>query len=110
MSLWLPLLDYARSYIPMIREVERTLPERRICLKDLNLAQITAFKVQSTLEIELFDSENKPACSWVIAESDRKGQSTAPALLHIEGFEWIKTIPRPSDDNQEMDLFKKINP
>ena len=110
MSLWLPLLDYARSYIPMIREVERTLPERRICLKDLNLAQITAFKVQSTLEIELFDSENKPACSWVIAESDRKGQSAAPALLHIEGFEWIKTIPRPSDDNQEMDLFKKINP
>jgi hypothetical protein len=109
MSLWLPLLDYARSYVPMILEVEKSITAQRLCLKDLNLAQITAFKVHSSLEIELFEAEKTHLCTWVITESDHKGQIAPPASLHIEGFEWIKTIPRPSDDNQEMDLFKKIS-
>jgi hypothetical protein len=109
MSLWLPLLDYARSYVPMILEVEKSITAQRLCLKDLNLAQITAFKVHSSLEIELFEAEKTHLCTWVITESDHKGQIAPPASLYIEGFEWIKTIPRPSDDNQEMDLFKKIS-
>ena len=110
MSLWLPLLDYARSYAPMVQEVEKSIPSKRLCLKELNVAQITAFKIQSTLEVEAFDTPQNSACEWVIAESDRKGQTTIAPQLKIEGFEWIKTIARPSDDNQEMDLFKKIKP
>jgi hypothetical protein len=90
--------------------VEKSIPSKRLCLKDLNVAQITAFKIQSTLDVEPFDAPQSDACEWVIAESDRKGQLTQPPTLKIEGFEWIKTIPRPSDDNQEMDLFKKITP
>ena len=110
MSLWLPLLDYARSYLPMVLEVEKNVTTHVVCTKDLSLAHITAFKIHSTLEVQRFAPSSAANCEWVITESDHKSQSTAPAGLQIEGYEWIKTIPRPSDDNQEMDLFQKIKP
>ena len=113
MSLWLPLLDYARSYIPMIKEIERSVPSKRICLKDLSLAQMTAFKIHSALEVQLFDPMDQPACPWLIIERDHKGHpplTLAPSALGIDGYEWVKTIPRPSDDNQELDLLKISNP
>lgn len=111
MSLWLPLLDYARSFIPMIKDIENSVGEKNICVKDLSLAQITAFKINSQLSVQRFDAKDTKPCAWLITESDHKAQpSLSTSAQAIEGYEWVKTIPRPSDDNQEMDLFKKLNP
>jgi hypothetical protein len=111
MSLWLPLLDYARSYIPMIKAVETQVYSKHVCFKDLSLAQITAFQIHSDLEFHRFDPEKKNDCQWLITESDHRGHApSATTSPRVEGYEWIKTIPRPSDDNQELDLLRKSNP
>lgn len=111
MSLWLPLLDYARSYLPMIKAVERSLPSKHICFKDLSLAQMTAFQIHSDLEFQLFDPNNIQACPWLITESDHHGQPpSAQSAMSVAGYEWVKTIPRPSDDNQELDLLQLTKP
>jgi hypothetical protein len=109
MSLWLPLLDYARSYKPLVAQVQATIqPDRCVQVSGLGLAQISAFQIHSSLRvIELDETHPNPSqetCNWLLVESPTKGDEEQRSKEH---WEFVKTIPRPSDDNQDMDIYHR---
>ncbi|MEY4138647.1 MAG: hypothetical protein RLZZ371_829 [Pseudomonadota bacterium] len=70
MSLWLPLLDYARSYAPMVKLTMSTMGQSPGCVATLGLnpGQIAAFQFHGKLDLQAFKPQN--SCQWLIADID----------------------------------------
>ena len=70
MTLWLPMLDFGRSYAPHVQAVAHVVPADVQCLRTLgfNVAQTTAFRfhTQWTLEKGL-PATGTASCDWMIA-------------------------------------------
>lgn len=70
MTLWLPLLDFARSYAPMVKIATAAMPQSPGCVATLGLSrsQIAAFQFHGQLELQALDPDN--TCQWLIADID----------------------------------------
>jgi len=69
MTLWLPLLDFARSYAPLVQQVAR-LTGHPACLQvqALDRGQIAAFQFHGAYTLELATSPVR--CPWLLVASD----------------------------------------
>jgi hypothetical protein len=64
MSLWLPLLDYARSDAALVQNITRDLPaDECVHSHDLNVEQLTALRFHGGLELRPIQ---EGACKWLI--------------------------------------------
>ncbi|MDI1246772.1 MAG: hypothetical protein PSV24_15380 [Rhodoferax sp.] len=70
MTLWLPLLDFARSYAPMVKLVTSAMPQAPGCVATLGLnrGQIAALQFHGQLQLQALDSHT--TCHWLIADID----------------------------------------
>lgn len=70
MTLWLPLLDFARSYAPLVKIATSAMPQSPGCVATLGLSrsQIAAFQFHGQLELHVLDPDN--TCQWLIADID----------------------------------------
>ncbi len=103
MTLWLPLLDFARSYVPLVRSITGMVGQPD-CVQahGLSRGQIAAFQYHGKLLL-------KPAsasCPWLIVDSDAvdsPAQAVNPKL-------WVlhSTVPRPSDRDEKILLYKRV--
>lgn len=72
MTLWLPMLDYARSYAPHMRAVAQEVPDDVHCMQTLGLnsAQIAAVKFYTPWQVQRVDAEAAPSataqCDWLL--------------------------------------------
>ncbi|GAB4402918.1 MAG: UDP phosphate-alpha-4-amino-4-deoxy-L-arabinose arabinosyl transferase [Rhodoferax sp.] len=66
MTLWLPMLDYARSYRPWIDQVRQVVPESADCVvvSGLSPAQRAALRIDTRWR--LVSPEFNGACSWAL--------------------------------------------
>lgn len=100
MTLWLPLLDYARSYRPMMQRLATVLPDQACVLhRGLSLPQIAAVRVHTRHRVEVLppdaridqaspaiDPAPDAAASGVVdSESDR----TDTVALDPAGCHWL---------------------
>ncbi len=98
MSLWMPVFDYARSYVPLVTKLKTTVPSTScVGTYGLTLAQAAALKLHGTWQLATL--ANSQACQWLI--------STPQALVFwapIEAEQWqiVETMRRPSDNNEEL--------
>jgi hypothetical protein len=107
MSLWLPLLDYARSYKPLVYQVSQLVePGRCLLVQGLSLAQISAFKLHSALDIEVAQSAPASTCGWLLVES-LQNNSQAIQEHQQQGWVLVQTLHRSYLDNEDMDVFKR---
>lgn len=88
MSLWLPLLDYARSYAPMVKMVTTAMGPAPGCAMTLGLnpGQITALQFHGKLELQAFEPDH--ACQWLIADittARMRTQSTLGPMWQLRG-------------------------
>jgi hypothetical protein len=109
MSLWLPLLDYARSYKPLVAQVAHTIePDRCVRVSGLELAQLSAFQIHSNLKVieleETPSDSTHESCNWLLVESASKSNEKQ---LTQDDWIFVRTIVRASDDNQDMDIYRK---
>ena len=104
MTLWMPLLDYARSYAPQVNSVTR-LMDRPGCVEVLGLsqAQVSALSYHGNLTLK---AVSRPAsCPWLLIDADIQ-----PALaLAVDLRQWqvVSTIRRPSDSNDNVVLYRR---
>ena len=79
MTLWLPLLDYARSDIALIRKVTRELPAGACAhTYQLNAEQTTALRLHGELQLRPL---NQGGCQWMITAPESAAQwGTAGAM------------------------------
>lgn len=108
MTLWMPLLNYARSYQPLALQIKViTGPTKCLYSFGMNRAQIAGLSFHGQYEIKDFDkSRQDNQCHWVISNPEA-------LVLHVDAVnpsEWenLKVIRRPSDKREDIVIFKRI--
>jgi 4-amino-4-deoxy-L-arabinose transferase-like glycosyltransferase len=104
MTLWLPVLDYARSYATVVRGVTQAMTGPG-CIEQIGLSrsQVAAFRFHGQLELR--EASRKPACPWLLIPSDL--QAVSALALDMRRWELVATVRRPTDAKENVLLFRQ---
>jgi hypothetical protein len=107
MTLWMPLLDFARSYAPLVRQVVQQMgPQSCVHAYGLTHGQIAAFQFHGNMQLRAL--RNTPQCPWLVVDAD----SAVKVFAAVDMTAWTlrSTVRRPSDDNEDVLLFERATP
>ena len=106
MTLWLPLLDFARSYAPLVRRVG-TVVQTPVCVEShgLNRGQIAAFQHHAGLNLK--PSGKAASCPWLLVDNDAAG--TLAASVNLTQWNLHSTFSRPSDRDEDVLLYQRAS-
>jgi 4-amino-4-deoxy-L-arabinose transferase-like glycosyltransferase len=104
-TLWLPLLDYARSYAPQARKLSAALGPNPGCVQMLGLSRAQMAALQYHAQLRLQPASQTTNCPWLVVDN---GAWPAPLDLVKPGH-WTReaTIGRPTDKNEFILLFRR---
>ena len=106
-TLWMPLLDFARSYQPLVRRVE-ALVQPATCLQTFGLTQgqLAAFKFHSRLQLE--PATDQARCAWLVVERDMVRQ--IPEM--ISPLQWTvhSTLGHPREGEEDIVIYRRAGP
>jgi 4-amino-4-deoxy-L-arabinose transferase-like glycosyltransferase len=104
MTLWLPLLDFARSYAVQVRRAVLVMQQPAcIAVQGLNRGQIAAFAFYSKSALKPIGT---PAnCPWLISGKDISTTATAP----VDPVQWLwhSSVRHPYDHNEDVILYQR---
>src|SRR5690606_12066693 len=105
MTLWLPLLDYARSYAPQVQQVVAAMGSpapRCVATYGLSPAQLTALEFHGQLTTTQISttSEVRRPCDWLVVDAQMWEATQSQALKR--GWEPVARIPRPTVKNDQL--------
>ena len=112
MSLWLPLLDFARSYVPWVQQIQQTMKVHDSaspgCMMTygLNVGQMTAFHYHGGFQIKPLDDAESPqiaSCYWLLVDNDSRPELAQVA--HVKEWRRVETIKRPANKNEDVTLY-----
>ena len=112
MTLWLPLLDFARSYAPLVGKVRSMMGETQcVHFYGLTRAQGAAFEFHGELKLvhapiaSSKKASELASCPWLIVDT----QSIPTLAKDIDLTQWTQhaTVRRPSDNNEDIVLYRK---
>ena len=106
MTLWLPLLDYARSYAPMSRQIAK-LVDKNACVEiyGIGSAQVAAFQYHGQLELR--QATGQAMCPYLMVDAD--AQSSLGGAVHLSDWAFLTMVRRPTDKNENIMLFKRVS-
>jgi 4-amino-4-deoxy-L-arabinose transferase-like glycosyltransferase len=111
MSLWLPLLDYARSYTAMVQQAKSLMgpPQACVGMQGLRRSQIAALQVEGGYRLRTINQAQ--ACDWLISAAPGlpKPMQGAQVLPHTE---WLLRgrIGHPSDRDDKLFVYQRQAP
>jgi hypothetical protein len=102
MTLWLPMLDYARSYRALVSNVEAIMGHPACSyIKDLSAAQTAAFRFHAQMKI--LPLQNQTSCNWLVVNPESVAEfENQPEFSH---WQKVQTVRRPADKNEDLILF-----
>ena len=105
MTLWLPLLDFARSYAPLVRRVG-AIVQTPTCIEShgLNRGQIAAFQYHAGLKLQ--PAGKVPACPWLLVDND--AASTLGTRADLAQWQLYRSVNRPSDRDEDVLLYVRM--
>ena len=104
MTLWLPALDYARSYTPVVRGILQRI-DAPGCVEVVGLTrpQLAALRFHGGLDLR---SGTLPSpCPWLLASQDI--QASLGMVLQPRQWSLVATIRRPTDAKDNLLLYRK---
>ncbi len=106
MTLWLPLLDYARSDAPLSRQVAARV-DADACVEVFGLrsAQVAALQYHGKLELRQVGA--KAACPYLVVDAD--AQDTLSNTVDMPEWAFLATLRRPTDKNENVVLYKRVS-
>jgi 4-amino-4-deoxy-L-arabinose transferase-like glycosyltransferase len=110
MTLWLPVLDYARSYVPVVSTIQRALalggsPTACVEASGLTRSQIAALRYHGGLDLRAAHGATRQ-CPWRVTGVDPAAAAADPASL--QGWQLVTTARRPTDPRDNLRLYKAI--
>jgi hypothetical protein len=121
MTLWLPVLNFARSYEPLVGKVRSMMGDVQcVHYYGLTRAQGAAFEYHGKLKLlpmptassanssSAAPSSNNSDCEWLIV--DTQAINTLGKDLPMSMWQYQTTVRRPSDNNEDIVLYKKQTP
>ena len=105
MTLWLPLLDYARSYAPMVQQATRLIGSQPGCVATLGLnpSQTAALEFQGRLTLQRLRPD--ASCRWLITNSHALDQPSGQ--VPQPPWRQVGRIGHPSDRNEVLLLYTR---
>ena len=107
MSLWLPLLDFARSYVPQMRAINAIVGENPGCVQTVGLsrAQVAALQYHAGFTLRPA-SLSVSGCEWLVSDI---ASWPAPASA-VDAMQWerVATVARPTDKTDFLLVFRRI--
>lgn len=104
MTLWLPVLDYARSYAPVVQGITSRM-DAPGCVEVFGLTrpQIAALRYHGKLDVR--NAQIPSNCPWLVAAQDLQG--SLPMALNLRQWRLVTTVRRPTDQRENLLLYKK---
>ncbi len=106
MTLWLPLLDYARSYAPLSRQIAR-LVDKNACVEIFGVAGAQAAAFQYHGQLELRQAGAQATCPYLIVDS--AAQSQLGQTVNLPDWAFQATVRRPTDKNDNVSIYKRVS-
>lgn len=108
MTLWLPWINYGKSYSGVARQIAEKLPKRPYCV-DTNVgpAQRASFAYFGGVRFAQFIDGN---CDYLLLQDNRRGKDDRLALER-SGEKWrlLWEGRRPSDRNERFRLYRRVD-
>ena len=102
-TLWMPLLDYARSYAPLVAQTSALVPANTRCVSTLGLSrsQIAAFQFHGNLN--LIPVDQVADCPWLL------GDASVLNYLAQSPQDWQShgTLRHPADAKEKLLLYSR---
>ena len=108
MTLWLPLLDYARSYGPQMQAVMTVLGPQPGCVQTVGLSRAQAAALQYHGALSLQPAGLQDACQWLVA--DAASWPASERMVNAARWELRATVARPTDKSDQLLLLHRIGP
>ncbi len=105
MTLWLPLLDYARSYAPISRQISN-LVDKKSCVEIYGVSHSQATALQYHGNLKLQQASIEGICPYLIA--DMKAQGSLGRVVNLPDWAFMARIHRPSDRSENLLLYKRV--
>ena len=106
MTLWLPLLDYARSYAPMSRQIA-SLVDKKSCVEIYGISSAHAAGLQYHGRLELRQAQPRAVCPYLIV--DANAQTRLANTINLPDWAFQAKVSRPTDKNENVLLFKRVS-
>ena len=107
-TLWLPWVEYGKTYRPLAAALARALPANHECIAGAGLAdaQRASFDYFSGIVTLPADSAAGRRCDWLLTQGTVRGDDNAP------GDEWKKVWQgnRPGDRSEKFRLYRRDEP
>ena len=104
MTLWLPVLDFARSYTSVVQRATRVLqPSPCVQAHGLSRGQTAAFQFQGHLNVKALSPEG--TCPWLIVNKDNL--STLPEIINPADWNLQDNIRHPTDRDENLLIYQR---
>lgn len=104
MTLWLPLLDYARSYRPMMQRVAAHVPSSSlICAPGAPRSLLAALDVLGRYQVDAAHPAAPAACEYLLQPDFPPGSAQAGA-----GWELVARVQRPTDRQDVIAIYRRL--
>ena len=104
-TLWLPLLDYARSYAPQASQLASALGPEPGCVQMVGLSRAQVAALQYHASLRLQPASRTTDCPWLVA--DNEAWPAPENLVNPDLWTREATIGRPTDRKEFILLFRR---
>lgn len=107
MTLWLPLLDFGRSYGPLSRRIATLVPGGSCVMVDgLNPGQITALRYHGGLNLVRSDEPGNAACRLMVVSPI--SQPTLDQRVALTDWAYQASVSRLTDSKETLLVYRRI--
>ena len=106
MTLWLPALNYGRSYAPQMREVRQWVGDAScVQVHGLSAAQRAAVRFHGGWS-PVTAAPAAPPCPWLIVDAD--AQPSLPAVVPLANWQLVGTVTRPTSKDDSLLVYRHV--
>ena len=105
MTLWLPLLDYARSDAPLSRKIA-AMVDRQSCVEIFGVASPLAAALQYHGALTLVPTTTRTHCPYLVVDEAAKPRLSQS--VNLPDWAFLATVRRPTDKSQVLLVYKRV--
>jgi 4-amino-4-deoxy-L-arabinose transferase-like glycosyltransferase len=107
MTLWLPLLDFGRSYGPISRRIATLVPPDACVLVDgLTQAQVSALQYHGQLKLVRSTAQDASRCQAMVVSPE--SQPTLDRRVNLTQWAFKATVRRLTDNKESLLLYQRV--
>jgi hypothetical protein len=104
-TLWMPLIDYALSYAPLVHRVEAVVkPTPCVETFGLNQGLMAGFRFHSDLHLE--PTTDKASCPWLVV--DKYLVTDIPEIVNPARWKLYSSIGHPREGGEDVVIYQRI--